>query len=76
MELLQTFASDVWLLYNRELEAFKGRLDKELEGLRKEAELVRPMFVCVSFLCLCNTLPSSSSLVLSFFCSYHTNTTK
>lgn len=41
MELLQSFAPDVWLLYNRELEAFKGRLDKELEGLRKEAELVR-----------------------------------
>ncbi|GAB5033127.1 pre-mrna-splicing factor spf27 homolog [Nannochloropsis oceanica] len=40
MELLQSFAPDVWLLYNRELEAFKGRLDKELEGLRKEAELI------------------------------------
>eukprot|EP00624_Nannochloropsis_granulata_P007701 evm.model.NODE_9036_length_22116_cov_22.491907.6 len=39
MELLQSFAPDVWLLYNRELEAFKGRLDKELQGLRKEAEL-------------------------------------
>ena len=43
MELLQSFAPDVWLLYNRELEAFKGRLDKEVEGLRKEAELVRFM---------------------------------
>ena len=46
MELLQSFAPDVWLLYNRELEAFKGRLDKELEGLRKEAELVGNLFSC------------------------------
>lgn len=41
MELLQNFAPDVWLAYNRELETFKGNLDKELESLRKEAELVR-----------------------------------
>lgn len=53
MELLQTFAPDVWLLYNRELEAFKFRLDKELEGLRKEAELVRVLSACL-FLCLCH----------------------
>jgi len=41
MELLQSYAPDVWLLYNEELERFKGQLDKELEGLRKEAEMVR-----------------------------------
>lgn len=41
MELLQTFAPDVWLLYNKELEEFKGQLDTELEALRKEAEMVR-----------------------------------
>ena len=43
MELLQSFAPDVWLLYNKELEAFKGQLDQELEALRKEAELVRSL---------------------------------
>lgn len=41
MELLQSYAPDVWLLYNQELERFKGQLDKELEGLRKEADMVR-----------------------------------
>jgi hypothetical protein len=44
MELLQTYAPDVWLLYNEELERFKGRLDKELEALRKEADMVRCAF--------------------------------
>lgn len=40
MELLQTYAPDVWLLYNEELEIFKNKLDKELEALRKDAETV------------------------------------
>jgi len=39
-ELLQSFGSEAWLLYNSELEARKGRIDKELEGLKKEAETV------------------------------------
>jgi hypothetical protein len=48
MELLQTFAPDVWLLYNKELEEFKGQLDTELEALRKEAEMVRTSLqICI-----------------------------
>lgn len=41
MELLQSYAPDVWLLYNEELERFKGQLDRELEALRKEGDMVR-----------------------------------
>lgn len=37
---MENFGADAWLLYNQELEAIKGKLEKELTQTKKEADMV------------------------------------
>ena len=41
MELLQIYAPEVWLLYIKELEALKGKLERDLNQLKRDGESVR-----------------------------------